>query len=372
MFIWLYAAAALGGTLVNVHDTMVPTELCVRQSTHLIERDLALEAQFARINKDTPLIMPRYYWIVLCRNVTLDTHHKKLVAATNHATATDAHPALLGFDLIHEIFQHDIINGAAMIGMAWNWLQNNTNVRVVTTPMLVGVLRPALGTRVVARFAQSTTYAELFIATPVWRGEDGLPPPQQPTWDIYASHAFEHFTTRFFAAEPDRPKSRIVLYLDRAPPLKRTAVFYQCRDVSAACNCSALKHESALAVLRDAVIGEGFRFEVFKHAGLASDQLAFRAAAAVVGPHGGAFSNSIWMRPGRKLIEINIAERLCFVGTALAAGVVYYRYQPLVFRNYYALQAMDVDVEHFARYVADVIAGRALSAGNSCAAVRIR
>jgi hypothetical protein len=82
-----------------------------------------------------------------------------------------------------------------------------------------------------------------------------------------------------------------------------------------------------LAAITAAILGTGYRLEVFESVGdWRQDRRVFATAAAVVGPHGGAEANLVFCAPGTTVIEFNPMSQLrksgqdnvrpCYLGLA--------------------------------------------------------
>ena len=173
-------------------------------------------------------------------------------------------------------------------------------------------------------------------------------PQYDPTIDsygVYARNTLLPIRRRLGALEPG--EQDLVLYLDRYP-----------QDIIR----SVGNRDALLEALRARLAGTKYRLEVFRSEGPDCDRGLFARARVIVGPHGGAFANMIFARPGTHVVEFlplyrryreGKQPRPVFWGMAEGCGLDYWTSEPENFG--FQTRRMVVDV-------ADVveIVGRAL------------
>lgn len=179
-------------------------------------------------------------------------------------------------------------------------------------------------------------------------------PQYDPTIDsygVYARNTLLPVRRRLGALEPGEQDR--VLYLVREPSDKIRSVGNQ---------------DELLQALAKRLEGTRYRLEVFRAKDLDVDREQIARAKVLVGPHGGAFANMIFARPGTHVVEFlplyrlfgeNQNPRPVFWGLSQACGLEYWTSEP---RNFHFQKpAMEVDV-------ADVVhlVGRALEETPRC------
>jgi hypothetical protein len=336
---------------VYAHHTVFTPALCPTYESFEIEQDEHAVGAL-RVRSGVDLRVPRHYWMLRCENVTLQQtsaapHPRRESRHDGNRIAT---PTLLAIDLaVGSLFERIWIDGAASVAVSWRWLQNETDVAIVADPLLQSVLAPSLGVRRLQNWLKKTTsYATLFVPAVPTRGEDQTPLDEWPSVDMYETHSLSRFVPAFLATLPTVEQQRLVLFLDRLLPETRSIAAYR--------NCTErVKHIEFLAALQDAVEERNFTFELFEHTTLPHDIATFRSAHTVIGPHGGAFANIVWMAPHSNVIEINHHERLSFAALSLEASLLYHRYAPRQWYGYHDTRPIEIDADDFIAYVGAVL-----------------
>lgn len=355
---------------INLHDVVVSPAVCQQYEVHDIESSRRVEDMFRAFDSNTRLVLARQFWLLQCDNVTLNTNNCFTASLTRDSCDGDCvhieAPSFLANDLRFPCaFQHEIINGLAMLGTAWSWLRMNRDVAIYAPQSIRDIVVSNDMNRTVYSFAVhgKVHFSRLYIAAVLYRGEDGKPDHEWASWDSYGASAYRELTENFKFSLGLRPSSienrSTVLYLHR-PPGHRHLFPHRCLEN---CNCSSCNFGDLTRVLRLAVSSIGLDFEIFEHKSRDVDITRMHRARAVIGPHGGAFSNILWMQPGSTVVEINRHERLCFAAMSAEADLRYRRYEANVWRGYE--NSMEVDVDNFARFVVDAIIGMPLKANQS-------
>lgn len=350
---------------VNTHDHMLSPSVCEEYEQMPVLGVVQATIDMRLRNWNTTFQIPRHYWLMRCSDATLvntdgglNVVKTSLTAGRSGINTARRKHAFIGIDLgMGGSFQHEVINSAGSVGLAWHFIMSRADVDVIVYPMLYTLLKPSLGMQRLRIFnGAPLAYNTLYVASPLWRGEDGTTSDKQPTWDTYSPSGTVNFMAEFFASlgVPQVPteQRKLFLYLDRAPSFQRQLVPMFCRSD---CDCTPLPRGEYVAHLRDQVEARGYEFRIFTHQSIALDQRLFRSARYVAGSHGGAFANIIWLQPGSTVIEINAEGRLCFAGVSIGANVYYFRYTPLRWIDYFS--EMRIDALHFAQYVGAVLRG---------------
>jgi len=337
---------------VHAHHAVFSPALCASYEEIAIAQDEhAIGA--LRMRAETTLRAPRHYWMLRCENITLQ--QTSGAPQPRHSGRHDgnrvAEPTLLGVDLAFgSLFERVWIDAAASVAMAWPWLLNQSAVAVVADPLLQSVLAPALGVRRLAHWQKkTTTYDTLYVPAVPARGEDSTPVHEWPSADMYETHSLARFVPAFLATLPPVEPQRVVLFLDRLLPAARSLAAFDCAE--------RLKHVAFLGALAEAVERRNFTFELFDHKTLPHDIAAFRAAHTVIGPHGGALANVVWLPPRSNVIEINVDESASYAALALEASLTYYRYEPRRWYGYHDTRPIEVEAGDFIAFVGAVLDG---------------
>ena len=256
-------------------------------------------------------------------------------------TAIIAKHVVLGYDAAHITFQHDMITGISHASVFAEYLERHPSSSVVLCQKTVRTILAAwLGAeRVLERSAQP----KLFWAPSVrWsRAPSDLtlegcePFPLGSFWPV---EIFLRQQQRFKGlSRPNRPR---ILFLSRGG------------SGSSAQTIRYIDNESELVEMFQKLCElHNWTFDFLAHQATAIDDQTtqtktvsqFFAADAVVGLHGGAFSNIVFCNSKAVIVEINnnVNGRMCFSGIAVSRGLDYHRFQP---RREFFYQSWD----HFA------------------------
>jgi hypothetical protein len=344
---------------VNVHSTILTPAMCQSYQQLPVIGGEQATVDLRNRTPGLPIVVPRHFWLLRCVNVTVlqTAGGWSLEASSGHFIDYEAIPTFFANDLTFgKVFQHQLINGASSLGLAWSWLRDTApDISIVCGASLRFVLVGTLGESRVREIAHQRTYACLYVATPLWCGEDGTPAHERPTWDIYGPNIYLHFMPKFFAAMKVFPLPlalrRTVLFLARPPTGKRSLRVLRC----VVCNCTAMRDVEFAALLGQRLSENGYMLQHFHHSALKNDQEQFHSAVAAIGVHGGAFTNVMWMSPGSKVVEINAYERLCFAGMSIAGALQYNCYRALRWPGYRDARPVEIDGDDFIRYVVGVL-----------------
>jgi len=344
---------------VDVHSILIRPRHCqtyADMSVHDVRSVRRFEHETARNNVDLKLRFPRQYLLLRCLNVTLkngrpiDTPDDAVNIRTVEA------PTFLASDLFMPFtFQHTFINGAASLGMVWRSLQRIGVEQIASVGALHDILQHVVRINSSVELTPDLVrFDELYIAAPLWKKRDDE--EKLSTWDCYAVDVLRYFIPSYFEEDYDiyDVAAKKIMYLPRPPNTKRHLSARRC---DANCTCSTLSDEEFVSLLEKRVREEGWEFEVFQQKSQREDAEAIRRADVLVGPHGGAFTNLVWMHATSAIVEVNVAQRLCFACLAGAANLLYYRYEPLSWPGYETVGDIVIDADDFIDYVSRVANG---------------
>lgn len=251
-----------------------------------------------------------------------------------------------------EAFQLFIVAGLPKLGMVIDLLESPgfENVKIVSHDEGARTARwfwEALGLR--HRVAQKPRNAQAGFAIHADRVYFPQYAPTLDSYGLYARNTLLPIRRRLGVEEPG--EQDLVLYLDRPPDVIR----------------SVANRDALLEAIRKRLRGTSHRLEIFRARGPGADRALFERAKVIVGPHGGAFANAIFARPGAHVVEFLPIYRLyregaqprpVFWGLAQGCGLEYWTTEP---RNFDFFQrGMVVDVGD----VLEII-GRAIDGGEA-------
>lgn len=261
-------------------------------------------------------------------------------------SASDIH-GIVTFDHF-PVFQHQVINSLPTTELALRWWRNSCRVAgdakrypplgdcdhvkfLVRSGSLemkyltwIGVPDDRLEI-----FDNTVAYRSISWPFPVWSLENGSP-------DTYPKGLFDAFVQSSLAQSRPRslPKSPYVVYLGRPTSSPQSAPRHR----------SVLHQNSFLNRLKSKLRGA---YEVVhlgwtqtsekmnSKGGMSFVSHLMHGASAVVGLHGGAFSNIVWCRPGTHVVEVAYAPvkvcgevRYCFAAIAHSRGLRYHMLSP--------------------------------------------
>lgn len=236
-------------------------------------------------------------------------------------------------------FQHNLQNGFGHAAVAWNVFMgddivpNNLHVLTGDTKIkdfyvsLVGSERvhvtKGLGTLWFRAVYLGTVPIQI---TPRSSGESGQLPREaieQVEYgtrfgngnnailpcSVYSWNGFQDWRENFSRRKIDQLQqsstNSTLLYLQRTD--NRYFVFSECNSD---CVCKSVSEEIFLTRLRDLCQRNGFDLQVFKHSEFEIDAATFARAKVVIGPHGGAFTNVVFLNPELNpiVIETNLQQ----------------------------------------------------------------
>ena len=233
---------------------------------------------------------------------------------------------VVSYDAAHITFQHDMITGVPRAALFGDWVAENPEERgFLCQKVMTEILKLSFPSGAVLdrknlpkRFWAPSIR---FSRAPFDKVSDGCEPfPMGAFWPA------EVFLREFRKSIPS-PSSAVnvpkILFLSRG---------------QASNSIRWMDNEDELIeAIRNLSRARGWAVEVVPHKVVGvSDQtttkktiLQFNNAAAVVGLHGGAFSNVVFCNPHAVIIEINnnVKGRECFSGIALSRGIEYHRFQ---------------------------------------------
>ena len=234
----------------------------------------------------------------------------------------------VGYDPAHITFQHDMITGISHAAFFLDWALGAPGRRgVLCHKVVCEVLRAATGSTEVPQ--ERGLLPKLFWApslrynrAPNDTAMDGCEPfPLGSFWPV---EVFLRQVRRRGKLKPPRSDAPTILYLSRGT--KSNSIRW-------------LDNEEELVThLRAFARSRGWRVEVMPHETVAVSAAttsartisSFFHAAAVVGLHGGAFSNIVFCHRRAVVLEINnnVKARECFSGISVSRGLQYVRFQP--------------------------------------------
>ena len=232
---------------------------------------------------------------------------------------------VVGYDAAHITFQHDMITGVPRASLFGDWVAENPQERgFLCQKVMTEILKLSFPSGAVLdrknlpkRFWAPSIR---FNRAPFDKVSDGCEPfPMGAFWPV------EVFLREFRKSIPSVSSVEVpkILFLSRG---------------DASTSIRWMDNEDVLIeAIRNVSRARGWAVEVVPHKVVGvSDQtttkrtiLQFNNAAAVVGLHGGAFSNVVFCNPRAVIIEINnnVKGRECFSGIALSRGIEYHRFQ---------------------------------------------
>ena len=303
------------------------------------------------------LRFPSVAWILKCSHVTVRIGNvlrvMPLSIAEKQHSALEDELFFVGSPAFPHAFQHDILNGFGYLGIAWNWLTSSSataSIRLLGSSFALSLLRE--NEQLAGRLAPAFAFEQLsirkaralYIVSP--RPQKA---PHESTWDAYAPLSFLHFMPDIRRSLKLPRQKRTFLYLPRYPPLQRSLRVVRCGNAVAA--CSVVNHTSVEHALATIVTSAGFEFKVFQRNSMEDDRRTFSEAAIVFGPHGGAFTNILWMQQRGIVAEINIADRFCFASLAISSNLRYVRLEPMKWMGYHMPVGMEVSLEQMEEFV---------------------
>jgi len=275
-----------------------------------------------------------------------------LYAGTREVRHLDAAVSIGGWG--GEAFQLFILSALPKLAMVLDWLEQPgcEHVKIVSHLARAKAARwfwQALGLR--ERVVQKPIDSKAGF---VVHADHVYFPQYDPTirsYGVYARNTLLPVRRRLGALEPG--EQDLVLYLAREPSDKIRSVGNQ---------------DELLDALRRRLAGTRHRLEVFQARDLDVDRAQVARAQVLVGPHGGAFANMIFARPGTHVVEFlplyrlfreNENPRPVFWGLSQSCGLEYWTSEP---RNFHFQKpGMQVDVAD----VVDLV-GRALEESAAC------
>jgi hypothetical protein len=252
-----------------------------------------------------------------------------------------------------EAFQLFVLAGLPKLAMVIDWLESPgfEHVKIVSHDEGAPTARwffEALGLR--GRVVQKPIDSRTGFVIHADRVYYPQYAPTLRSYGLFARNTLLPVRRRLGALEPG-PQD-LVLYLEREMGKIR----------------SVANRDALLEALRRRLRGTPYRLELFGARGLHVDREAFARARVIVGPHGGAFANMIFARPGAHVVEFQPLYRLfeeggrdrpVYWGMAEACGLTYWTSEPEHFD--FMERRMRVDVDDVVEIV-----GRALEEAPPC------
>ena len=366
--------------------------------------------------------------LVRCRRALVEVrHHPPRGRVTCGAGRDGVDPgrtfegadALLATDInFGNSMQHDIQNGLGMASVMWNFINDKEDLHVLTGETLGEFYHHLLGgtegtedrVHFITGARESWWFRSLFVgAVPetitfkttnhipttalemARRIQHGLVPsdPMLPC-SVSSMAGFREWRAEFARPpggpnnpdNPDNPNNPngTLLYLQRTE--RRYFVFWDCaeaegtRNANGTCSCRSVPEDEFVRRLEGLARRHGLGIEVFRHRNLKEDAAAMSRARVVIGPHGGAFDNTLFLDPALDpiVIETNLQQasydccrqqfnwqdppRPCFAHLAASLGHRYRAYQPHVWRDYsVGDMRMSLEVNDYLEFVDETIRG---------------
>ena len=304
------------------------------------------------------------------------------------------------------IMQHNIQNGLDAASVMWDFVKDDPNVHILTGESLKAFYTQLVGShRIHINTVQGSQHFFRcvylgFVPTELPFGhQNELPTKVLEIADrikydgdrgsamlpcsVQSMPGFKEWRSNFtrLSDNPQKAKgSKTLLYLQRVHTSKRPQVFWDCgKDTkkqawNGTCSCQSVSENEFIKRLGDLSRRHGLEMKVFQHTTMQQDAETFARAKIVVGPHGGAFANIIYLDPELNplMIETNLQQtiydccndiynfaepRHFFPHLAASLGHRYRSYQPHVWRNYGMRSYISLEVNDYLEYIDKSIRG---------------
>ena len=288
--------------------------------------------------------------------------------------------AILATDLNYgNSIQHDPLNGLSLSSIAWNVIkESKSNLHVIAGEPLKDLWIELVGEDKIYTYSggkQKWWFENLYLS-PVptsinFRSTEHLPrsvisianhieykivdSDHSLPCSTHSMLGFQEWRSNYTKILDEKrsidDKNGTLVYLQRTH--RRYHVYYDCsgsiistNDTS--CDCSSVSEDEFVERLDTLSKHHGLDLVVFHHKTLKEDAEVMSKARVVIGPHGGAFSNILFLNPDSLIIETNLQRevydnhpskykeppRAFYTHYAASLGHRYWAYQPHVWREY--------------------------------------
>ena len=231
--------------------------------------------------------------------------------------------------------QHDIQNGLGMASVMWNYIHKTPNLQILTGKTLAQFWADLVGNKssvnIIRGSRESWWFRSLYLgAVPeaiTFTDQNEIPAkatgmaeriqygvePRDPMLpcSVRLMLGFQEWMTSYAPSSSDYQNGTL-LYLQRAH--RRYYSVWDCHNgaSNSSCSCQSVSDSEFVGRLQQLSQLHGLQFEVFDHTTMKKDAATFSEARIVLGPHGGAFSNIIFLNPELDplIIETNLQQAI--------------------------------------------------------------
>ena len=365
------------------------------------------------------LELPTGVALLKCNNALIEFGHKW---RQGKITCGGTPPLSLDSDKVHEntdvlfatalqfpnIMQHAIQNGLDSASTMWNYVKGEVpDIHILTGTDLKGLYISLTGTEERIHINTDPSSKWFFrslymgyvpshiplnnnlthiptdiveMATNIRRDGDIANGSCMLPCSVQSMIGFSDWIAKFSGTSSQVIHNGTLLYLQRINT-KRSCVYWDCGKDGimlngTTCSCQSVPEEVFIERLRDLGRRHGLETQVFHHTTFQKDAEIFAKARVVVGPHGGAFANIIFLNPmiNPLMIETNLKQEIydcCreggepprhfFMHLASSLGVRYRSFQPHVWRKYGGkdphMSSISLETNEYLDYIDKAIKG---------------
>mmetsp|Transcript_4336 Transcript_4336/g.8049 ORF Transcript_4336/g.8049 Transcript_4336/m.8049 type:complete len:434 (-) Transcript_4336:2170-3471(-) len=271
------------------------------------------------------------------------------------------------------IFQHDVQNGLGHAASIWSSIKAVSNLHVLAgkTVMkdywtqLVGVDRVIHPGQRHPLQSQPMWFRTLYTGggNNTYYYDDPMFPCA--TYSMEGFHDWRSdFASRIASSSDREMEDNLLLYLQRMN-MDRSFVFWSCErdlpEISDTCDCQPVSEDDFIERLVRIGDRNGLETRVFQHSTAEKDAALFAHARVILGPHGGAFTNMIFLNEELNpiIIEANMHDKRTFFShLAGSLGHRHLTYLPSIFEAFDGPNSkIHLEIDHYLEFVENTIRG---------------